>query len=787
MRPNSDPGAASHSATGVPRWFLPALSVTFFLSGTSALIYQVLWLRLLGLVFGVTVYAASTVWASFMAGLAIGSLVAGRVADRAPRPLLWFAGAELGIGLSAMATPWMLRVLQSLFFYFSPALNSSLASTTALRFSISFAVLLVPTALMGATLPLVLRSSTLRPERLGASTAILYGSNTAGAIAGALVAGLYCIPILGMTATFRTAGALNLTAAAAAVAISRRLGRALESNQPTAAPPGAAIADVEATAVARWIVLTAFAVSGAVSLGLEVIWLRVSVLILGPTVYVVSLLLSGVLVGIAVGSYAVAPFLRQRRHGVVTLAFLEAAIAISAILSIRILTKVPAAVAALPHGVTGLVPEYLVPIIAASLIVAVPPMLLMGVAFPIGLQLWSVRADDPSASRFASRVAAFYSLNVCGGIVGSLLTGFLLLPHVGSRTSLILVCSATVASAIALLVASPIRRTVRILGSGALVAAFVLLARSVPEPVDSLLALRHPNEPILWREEGIQTTASIHSIVFGRRRVLYLDGYHQADDTGGLTQVHHRIGVLPLALHPNPRTALVVGLGGGATAGALSRYSAVDVTVVELSDTVVRASHFFRNINFDVLQRPNVHLRVDDGRNFLALTRQRYDVITADAIQPIRAGAASLYSAEYFQLVRHALNDGGVVVQWFDGTDAEWRLVARTFLSVFPDATVWAGGSLLVGTKRALRLDAADFNLKLEVPGFGDALRSVGLNRFEDLVELFRAGPADLRRWVGDGPIFTDDRPMIEYFLSQPREPLDLKALRNDVAPYLVP
>jgi len=304
--------------------------------------------------------------------------------------------------------------------------------------------------------------------------------------------------------------------------------------------------------------------------------------------------------------------------------------------------------------------------------------------------------------------------------------------------------------------------------------------------VDSLLAQRHPGEPILWREEGVQTTASIQSIVFGRRRVLYLDGYHQADDTGGLTRVHHRIGVLPLALHPNPRTALVVGLGGGATSGALARYGAVDVTVVELSDTVVRASDFFRNINFDVLRRPNVHLRVDDGRNFLALTRQRYDVITADAIPPIRAGAASLYSAEYFQTVRHALNDGGVVVQWFEGTDAEWRTVARTFLSVFPDATVWAEGSLLVGTKRALRLDAADFNVKLEVPGLGDALRSVGLNRFEDLVGLFRAGPADLRRWVGEGPIFTDDRPILEYFLSQPREPLNLKALPNDVAQHVV-
>jgi spermidine synthase len=778
---------AAGDPSRVPRWFLPALSATFLLSGSSALIYQVLWLRLLGLVFGVTIYAASTVWASFMAGLAIGSFAAGRVADRARRPLLWFAGAELGIGVSAMSTPWLLRALQGLFFYFSPSLNNSLATATAVRFGISFVVLALPTALMGATLPLVLKSSTLRPDRLGLSTAILYASNTAGAIAGALAAGLYFVPMLGMTATFRSAGALNLAAAVAAAAISRRLGTTLESVRSAVPQAGATALDVGAGAAARRVVLATFAVSGGVSLALEVIWLRVSVLILGPTVYVVSLLLAGVLLGIATGSYAVAPFLGRRRHGVATLALLEGAVAFSAMLSIVVLPKVPAVVAALPAGMAALAPAYLVPIVVASVIVAVPPMLLMGVAFPLGLHVWAERADDPPAAGFASRVATFYSLNVCGGIAGSLVAGFLLLPRFGSRATLIVVCSVTLASAVALLAVSPVRRSVRILGAFALAGSFVALARSVPSPVDSLLALRHPGEPILWREEGVQTTASVQSIVFGRRRVLYLDGYHQADDTGGLTQVHHQIGVLPLAVHPNPRTALVVGLGGGATAGAMARDAAVDVTVVELSDTVVRAAAFFGNINYDVLQKPNVHLRIDDGRSFLALTHQRYDVITADAIQPIRAGSASLYSAEYFELAKHALNDGGLVLQWFEGTDAEWRLVTRTFLSVFPDATLWADGSLLVGTKHRLRLDPGDFALKLEMPGFPEALQSIGINRFDDLVGLFRAGPDDLRRWVGDGPILTDDRPILEYFLSQPREPLDLKALRGDVGPFRVP
>jgi spermidine synthase len=774
-----------HGPRPVPRWFLPGLAAIFFLSGSSALLYQVLWLRMLGLVFGVTVYAASTVWASFMAGLAIGSFAAGRVADRLRRPLLGFAAAELGIGLSAMATPWMLRTLQARFLTFSPALlDTSFASATALRFGISFLVLLVPTALMGATLPLVLRSSSWSPARLGASSALLYGSNTAGAIAGALAAGLYCIPMLGLTATFRIAGTLNLVAALAAAEVVRRVGTATPSRADDAAVPAVA-SRAGTTAGARAVVLATFAVSGAVSLGLELIWLRMSILILGPTVYTVSLLLAGVLLGIAAGSYGVALLLRQRRPGVVTLAILEAAIAMSAVLSMLLLTKVPAVVAALPAGLAGLVPAYLLPIAVASLIVAAPPMLLMGVAFPIGLQLWAVRADDPTGARFASGLGTFYSLNVFGAIAGSLLMGFYVLPRYGSGASTLLAAGATMASAIALVAVAQLSPTVRLACATAMAGAFVLLARAVPSTVDMLLLLRHPGEPILWREEGVQTTASIQSIEFGRHRALYLDGYHQADDTGGQIQLHHQIGGLPLAVHPNPRTALVVGLGGGATPGVLARPSSVDVTVIELADTVVRAAAFFQNINFNVLQRPNVHLHLDDGRNFLALTDRRYDIITADAIQPIRAGSASLYSVEYFELVKHALTDGGLALQWVGGNDTQWRLTARTFLTVFPDATVWAGGNLFVGTKHPLRLDQADFALKREIPGFTDAFETIGVKSFDDLVGLFLAGPTELRRFVGEGPILTDDRPILEYFLSQPDVPLDLDGLQGSVTPYL--
>src|SRR5712691_405557 len=191
---------------------------------------------------------------------------------------------------------------------------------------------------------------------------------------------------------------------------------------------------------------------------------------------------------------------------------------------------------------------------------------------------------------------------------------------------------------------------------------------------------------------------------------LTVSGNHQASTGGSQPYLHRSIGHLPMMLHPEARDALVIGLGGGATAGAVSIHDGVDVDVVELAGSVVRASRYLNSINYNVLSRPNVHLRVDDGRNHLLVTRRKYDIVTADVIHPIFAGSANLYSAEYFRLARRVLKPGGMVVQWVAGTDAEYKIIVRTFLSVFPGATAWGDGTLLVGTVEPLRLRRHDFD-----------------------------------------------------------------------------
>lgn len=766
---------AGRAATG---WLLPTLVVLFFLSGLSGLIYQVLWLRLLGLLFGVTIYAASTVLASFMGGLALGSFAAGRLVDRARNPLLWYGLAEVLVGLSALATPAALDGLERLYVGLYPSLPDGLVSLTLVRFCLSFVVLIVPTTLMGATLPIIVKSSLLRTEGLGERVSLLYATNTAGAIVGTLLAGFYLIGGIGIEASFRLAAALNVVVGALAAGASLATERDRAEPAAVHAAGAGGSTGVAISEGTRRLVLFVFGLSGFASLALEVVWFRVLVLFLQVSTYGFTVMLATFLGGIAAGSYLVTPLLRRRLDWLALLAALELAIAIVSLLSLAALARtydvVPWARALLEPLLDRPFVGELALVMVASFLAIFPAALLLGVAFPIGLQLWAAGGGD--SGQTGQRIGQFYSLNVFGAILGSIAAGFGLLPWFGSQVSFIVIAAISLLSGFLLLGALPRAQRLFALGAGGLSAGlFLAAALSVPNPYAVVLANRYAGEQPVWREEGIQTTVSVQQRSNGSK-ALYLDGLHQADDSFGEVRVHHRIGHLAMSLHPDPRQALVVGLGGGATAGAVSMHAGAEVDVVELSESVVRGAEWFSRVNYDVLRRPNTHLRVDDGRNYLMVTPKRYDVITADVIRPFTAGAGNLYSAEYFQLARNALKDDGLMLQWLpQRSETQYKLLLRTFLSVFPDATAWGRGSLLVGTKRPLQLDPADFERKLRQDrAVAEVLRSMGIRNFQGLLALYTAPPEELRQFVGPGPILTDDQPMVEYFLSLPHDESDV-------------
>jgi spermidine synthase len=743
---------------------LLSLCLLFFLSGACGLTYQVLWLRLLSLVFGVTVHAASTVLASFMAGLALGAILAERLARRG-HPLRVFAVLEAGVAASALATPWLLELAAAIYRPLATASADSLPVLTAARFLGSSAVLLVPTLLMGATLPVLSLSPIVRAAsetRLGA----LYAVNTAGALAGALATGYVFIGALGIQRTFLLAAAVNVLVAAGAWALSGR-DRLPSPDVPAAAPPAPHPAITTASTPAG-VVLLVMTAGGFAALALEIVWFRVLVQFLPATTYAFTTMLATVLGGIAAGSAVAARRLRRPADGTVLLAWTQGLTAVVVLVSLAVL------------GVTYAAGWRTSGLTQAAVVAILPASFLMGYAFPVALALWT-RTGLPAGAP-PRPVGRLYSANVVGGIAGAIVGGFVLLPWLGSRRAIVVLGALYLAMGVGLFV-----RGRRWLPAAALVAAFGAAIPFVPDPFAATLERRHGRgERLFWHEEGVQTSVSIHTGAF-RGWLMYLDGLHQASDAPEMVKLHRLIGHLPMVLHPDPRRALVVGLGGGATPGAVSQH-ATEVQVVELSDSVRKGAEFFRHVNYDLLRQPNVRLRVDDGRNFLTRTTERFDVVTADLIQPIHAGAGHLYSREYFTLVRDALDDDGLALQWIGHrSTAQYKLIMRTFLDVFPETTLWLDGQLMVGARRPLTLAPALVDAKRARPETRVALDEVGLDSFETLLSWYVAGPEELRRFVGDGALLTDDRPLVEYHRSLPADdpPVDLSGVRGDVQPLV--
>jgi len=740
-----------------------AVFALFYFSGVAGLIYQVLWLRRLSLIFGVTVYAASTVLAAFMAGLALGSVLSGWVLRRRYSPLVAFGVAEVLVGVTGMASPFLLDAAAAIYAGLYQVAPDSLGALTMARLVCSFAILAVPTAMMGMTLPLLSAALDVPGRSSGSSVSLLYAVNTIGAVSGTLLTGLVLIPAIGIQRAFLLAAVTNVLVGFGALWLARRA-----SAPASAPPPCGAVTAVSPLPRALAVVVM---LSGFASLGLEIVWFRLMLQFVTATSEAFTAMLATVLAGIAAGGLIAA---RMLRRGGDRMGSLAVVLALTGVAAIGGLTALMYTVAN-DWNTMGLWPAVIIAILPASI--------LMGIGFPIALGIAAPGGGDGSRTEVGRRVGLLYAMNVAGAIAGSLAAGFLLLPWLGSVPTLIALAALFVASGVWLVAATSSRRHWAALAG--LVLVFGVVARGMPDPFKVAIDRRYGDILLEhWRDESAQTAVSVRASRL--QHVLYLDGLHQANDQPAMVTLHRAIGHLPMVLHPSPKDVLVVGLGGGATPGAISQHPDARVQVVELSDGVRRAASFFAHVNYDLLNRPNVAVRIDDGRNFLALTGRRFDVITADVIQPGHAGAGHVYSREYFSLVRRALKEDGLVLQWIGHRPSvEYKMIMRTFLDVFPDTTLWYDANFMVGSLKPLTVDRSHLDRLRQNPETRAALDSAGLTGFDVLRGWYTAGPDEMRAFVGAGPILTDDRPLVEYHHWLPRPdqqpPLDLSLLRGDI------
>ena len=747
--------------------FAPLLGC-FFLSGASALIYEVVWTRQLSLVFGVTLYAISAVLASFMGGLALGSWLSGRIADRLGRPAVWYGLCELGIAVAGALSSMAITALTPAYVWLNQVAGEG-APLGPIRFGAACLILLVPTGLMGATLPFMVKASMGLLSRVGFNVSLLYAMNTAGAALGALAAGFFLIGGIGFQGSVYVAAALNVLAGVLALAISRAA--ALRARPPFPSTglrepppdPGEEHGVSPGCVAPGWVLLTA-GISGFCALAYEIIWFRVLDLFLNGTAYAFSIMLVTFLGGLALGSALVSLVLRRGWNWAAVLGVLEILIGIEALVSRYAVGEVPAwrdlLVKSLPLPGLAERPVFSMTLVAA--LVLLPLTILLGMTFPVAAQ-----AVAQGRARVGAYIGSMNASNTVGAILGSLAGGLIIVPLLGSEQGLTLVAALNLAAGIGLcwLVMTAVPRLRWALPAAGLVLVSPLSGG--PGMMEHLLQGIFRGHEVIWYEEGLENTVSVQKHPLGYQ-VMYINSRDQAFDAPGMVQYHQLVGQLPMVLHSNPKDVLVIGLGGGATPGAISRYTDSSIDIVELSPSVTHAAGYFAHINNDVLHQPNVHLIVDDGRNYLLLTRKKYDVITADIIQAHHAGSGNLYSREYFDLARSALKEGGIMVQWVNtGQTTLYPMITRTFLSVFPYATVWAGGTLLIGSNQPESLEPARLEARFRQPG----VQAAAFSSFQSAQHLLSMYSGDRDKYldgVGEGPLLTDDRPLTEYFRSAP-------------------
>jgi spermidine synthase len=767
--------------------------VCFLLSGAAGLIYEVVWARQLSLFLGITSYAYTAVITAYMAGLAAGSVVIGRRADRLPNPLMFYAWLEVGVAAYAALTPWLFPVLQAVYANAAGAMGVTGMSSHLTRFTLALLALLVPTFLMGGTLPLLVRGFTRNLPELGRITGRLYGINTLGATLGTFAAGFLLLPALGVRGSVFVGVALNLGVAAVVMLTGRQPAteeRPAESGvrAEQAAPEGAKLSPMLVATL-----LIGFAVAGFASLLCQLAWIRALILVVGSSVYAFSTTLTSFLAGLGLGSLLYGRFLSRGMDsedtttsaGLGRAAALSAVIGFSALLGLPLIGQLPRLF--LEGYAAGLHEKFFLFqgfIFVLSALIMIVPTLCMGALFPLITVVWT-----RSRSSVGRGVGTAYAINTGGTIVGSLIGGLLLLPTVGVHRAVVLGAGLYVAVAVLFWWVRPVRvaAATRWLGGAAILAGFAFVAWAVP-PWDkalmssgvffnaermvglleeqSLREITHASEMVYY-QEGIDGTVSV--LESGGNTRMVINGKTDASSPGDLpTQV--LLGALPILIHPGLREVLVIGLGSGISVGSVAAHTTVErIEVLEISPEVVAASDFFADEHGRVLEDPRVELIVADARNYLLARDEPYDAIVSAPSNPWISGISNLFTQDFFEMAAERLAEDGIMAQWFQMysmSNEDLKIVLHTFQSVFPHVSVWMskpGDLLLVGSKQPHGLDHAHIERSLSDPDVHADLSRIGVDGTATLVRKFLLyGPA-LAEYTADRPLNTDDRPRIEF------------------------
>ena len=768
------------------RYIRPIVWLIFILSGASGLIYEVIWMRQLTLIFGSTVFATSTVLTAFMAGLALGSYYFGRKIDESTQsPLRIYALLEAGIGVFCLVWPLILAALGAIYVLVHRNVTSEFYTLSLIRFALTFAVILIPSTLMGGTLPVLTRFFVKRLEQLGTNIGILYALNTFGAVVGTVAAGFFLIEALGIRWTLGVGIAINFAVAAVALVLAQKAsGTEDVSNQPSAVSRQQENL-VEETEILQstntesrepmadsHLALWAIGISGFCALAYEVLWTRIMVFFLGSTTYAFATMLAAFLFGIALGSMVFSRWVDRIRQPIAVFGTVQLGIGLFALILMPAFEELYGMSQAFQStfGASRFWAFF------SCFLVMCLPTFLMGASFPLVTKIYTGNARQLGRS-----IGNVYAVNTVGSILGAFCAGFILIPLLGIRPSIVLtVALNTGIGCLLVLRSGRLTETWRSLLQGIGIGMPVLnvglaavLLLTVNQPLflkSTIFKTQRPGDTLIDYNEEVDATVTTLKDDEGVYR-LYVDTNQAADASRWDSPSHRVIAHLPLLLHPRPKQALVVGFGMGLTSHSITQHG-VRVDAIELSSGVISAAQkHFTHVNGNVFENPLFSYRLNDGRNHILMTKTKYDMISTGIIHPlVSAGSSNIYTADFYRLCRRILSEDGIMCQWVPLhrlPERHYKMIVRTFIEVFPHTTLWYKYTpdfvILIGTPEPLRIDYKNFMARAQIASIREGLAADDLDG-RSLLDSFMMGPETVRKYAGIGPIHTDNRPRLEFF-----------------------
>lgn len=744
-------------------------------SGLSALAFEVLWTRMLTLVFGGTALAVVSVLCAYMAGLALGSVVAGRLSARIHRPVRLYGALELLIGVWALLLPFASGTLPLLHRWL--ALELSPFALALVRFCFALALLLPPTALMGATLPILSQYFTRSRAHVGRDVGLLYTANTFGAVLGCFLSGFILLPTLGLRTSLVLIACINLSIGILMLCL---------PFPPAPVPqlPPTPKTTHERLALRSTFLLGVFGLTGMLAMLCQVSWSRALAMLIGSSVYAFTLILSTFLLGLALGSWLGSWLADRFRQAFFALGAILLLIGVSLWLGLLFLDRIPLLFYALARE-TALTPTTLfaIKLLLCALLI-LPPTSLMGMLFPLLIRNAFIAQDS-----IARLVGLTYATNTLGAIGGSFCAGFVFIPLLGLQGALTFCVIAYALCAFGCLLLShtaPWRK-----GSVAFCALCCALCvlPLTPSWNRSRLSLglfriahlkrikathfTHP-PPIKYYKEGLHTTVTVEQ--YGVHLALKVNGKTDASTASDMpTQI--LVGVLPMLLRPKARKVAMIGWGSGVSAGAVLRFPIKRLDAIELEPAVVTASRLFARWNHKPWQDPRLHMHHDDGRNFLATSPRRFDVLISEPSNPWLSGVSALFTVEFFRLAHARLAKDGLLCQWiqlYELSPQSIRSLLRSVSQVFPHVALFgvshqSHDTVLLASRRPLRISPPTLQASFRQPRVAQELLRAGIRAPIDLLPRLIADDQAIRSLAKGVPSNTDDNALIEV-----RAPIEL-------------